>query len=249
MKRYLADTHVHTNYSFDSDMKIPDIIARLEELKLKYVMLSDHVEFAYQYPEEVIHRLEMRNDEIDKLQKKTKLKIIKAIEVSEPHLYKAELEAVRDQIELDCVIGSIHHLLGMPLKKIAHMHNIYDIYLDSMLNMVTDADIDIVAHLDYVKKYNMQQEFEKEKLETVLKEIIDNNLVLEVNTHTKHMDEHYPSTKILEQYAELGGKKVSIGSDAHKKSELYNKIATTSEELDQYGFAKGLVIEKSFRKI
>ena len=249
MKRYPADTHVHTNYSFDSDMKIPEIIARLEELKLKYVTLSDHVEFAYQYPEEVIHRLEMRNEEIDKLQKKTKLKIIKAIEVSEPHLYKAELEAVRNEIELDCVIGSIHHLLGVPLKKVAHIHNIYDIYLDSLINMVTDSDIDIVAHLDYIKKYNMQQEFNNEQLTTLLKEIIDRNLLLEVNTHTKHMDEHYPSNSILEQYAELGGKRVSIGSDAHKKSELYNKIATTSDELDQYNFSKGLVIEKSFRKI
>ena len=248
MKRYLADTHVHTNYSFDSDMKIPEIIARLEELKLKYVLLADHVEFAYQYPEEVIHRLEMRNDEIDKLQKKTKLKIVKAIEVSEPHLYKAELETVRKQIELDCVIGSIHHLLGAPLKKIAHMHNIYDLYLDSLYNMVTDSDIDIVAHLDYVKKYNMQQDFSPEALEPLLKEIIDRNLVLEVNTHTKHMDEHYPSNKILKQYADLGGKRVSIGSDAHKKSELYNKIPVTSEEIDEYGFTKGLVIEKSFRK-
>lgn len=253
MEKYLADAHVHSKtYSWDSKLPIDTIVKQAEEKKLKYVVLTDHVELGWQWIEEVLHRLEDRDKEIDKLQAKTKVKIVKGIEVSEPHLWIDELKIIRDRIKLDCIYGSIHNLLGLPLKKVANNDHIEELYARNLLEMVESTDetsLDVISHLDYIKKYNMQKNISDEMLIKILTAIIENNLALEVNTHTRDMDDQYPSKHILDIYKELGGKKITIGSDSHEKGEFYKGIPEASELAENYGFTKGLVLNKSFRKI
>lgn len=254
MEKYLADAHVHAKtYSWDSQFPLQNIIEKAEEKELNYVVLTDHVEFGEWQPvEEVLKRLDDREKEINKLQAKTKVKIIKGIEVSEPQFWIEELKIIRDRIKLDCINGSIHHVCGFPLKKVANNDGIEEIYAKSIYEMIIEAEsagLDVISHLDYIKKYNMQKIISDDMLIKILNGIISNNLALEINTHTRDTDDQYPSQHILDLYKQLGGKKVTIGSDAHKKGEFYKGVQEASALADEYGFTKGLVINKNFRKI
>lgn len=247
---YLADMHIHTRDSFDSSMKIEDIIKVQEKNGLKYMALTDHIEFSNQPVKEVVDRINRRNEEIDKLQETTNIKLIKGVEISEPHHFSSESEILKEKCDIDYILGSIHHLYGMPIKKMNHYHNAYNLYLKSMLDMITYADIDTVAHLDYLKRHINNGSFDESLIEEILRLIVAKNLALEINTSGyRRCHECFPNNKILDLYASIGGKKVTYGSDAHNLSELYDHIEDASIENTHYNFNQGVVIKRRFRKI
>lgn len=250
MAKQRADMHIHSSFSWDSKMELPYIVEKLEKKKINYGGLADHVEFAFQPEPEVLYMLKKRNKELAKLESSTKIEILQGIEVSEPHLYPQEMEIFKNQENLDFILGSIHHVYGMPLKKLKELGNCYDLYINSVLQMVENADIDAVAHLDYIKRY-FAGEFKNDILTQILKTIIDRDLALEVNTSgLRRTGESFPSDEILDLYASLGGKKIIIGSDAHHDREINDGINETREYLtEKYDFQEGIIKKRRFRRI
>lgn len=250
MKNIACDTHIHSKYSWDSKSKLEDIISIAEDKKLDYIAITDHVEFSNQPVKEVIHRIQIRNEAIDRLQENTKIKIIKGVEISEPHLYREELLALRKINDLDYILGSIHHILGMPIGKVAHIKNITNYYLENIRKMVESSDIDTIAHLDYLKRYLKQGEFDKDILNKILETIIRNDIALEINTSGyKRCNEEFPSHEILSLYHALGGKKVTYGSDAHTSFDVFEGIPQAKEENKDLELSEGIVIKRRFRSI
>lgn len=249
MTYYPADMHIHSKYSYDSKMEIRDIINKLEEKKLKYLALTDHIEFSTQPVGEVLHRIKHRNEEIDELQSTTHIKLIKGVEISEPHLYESEVEYLHSIEDLDYIIGSIHHIYRMPLRKMSHLKNAYSLYYQSMLKMVENADIDTLAHMDYIKNRVSQNNYDPKIITEILKVIIDRGITLEINTSgQRRCGEYFPSYDILKEYLSLGGKQIVLGSDAHNLNELYDNILEASEELDPI-LTPGVIINHHFRSL
>lgn len=250
MDRIIADSHIHSKYSFDSSLKIKYIIDKMTSLDAKYIAITDHVEFKTQPVKEVVQRIRMRNKKIDELQENTDIKIIKGIEVSEPHLYPAGMKALTGIEDIDYVIGSIHHICDTSMKKMAGLPNATDLYFESMLNMIRNADIDTLAHLDYLKKYLGTLDPDPKQVETILKEIISRGIALEINTSgMRRCGDYFPSTDILDMYASLGGKRITVGSDAHRIDELGDNIPEAHEILDNYNFEEGIVLKRGFKKL
>ncbi len=250
MEKIVADMHIHTKYSFDSSLKIKHILAKMEDLGAKYIALTDHVEFKNQPVNEVIRRITVRNQKIDELQKGTDITIIKGIEVSEPHLYPAGMEALANVEDIDYIIGSIHHICDASMKKMAEFTDAVTLYLESMLSMVTSSDIDTLAHLDYIKKYLTEFNPDPELIESILREIIKRNIALEINTSgMRRAGEYFPGEGILDMYKDFGGKHITYGSDAHKIDELGDNIAKAHEELKPYDFEEGIILKRGFKKL
>ncbi len=249
MTNYNADMHIHSKYSFDSKMEIRDIIDKLEAQKVKYLALTDHIEFSTQPVGEVIHRIKNRNKEIDKLQNTTNIKLIKGVEISEPHLYESEMEYLQDIEDLDLIIGSIHHIYRMPIGKMSHLKNAYTIYYQSMLKMVEKANIDVLAHMDYIKRRISQNDFDYELIKEILSTIINKGITLEINTSGyRRCREYFPSDDILDEYISLGGKNITFGSDAHTLNELYDQIPEASVELND-SLNPGIIVNHHFRSL
>lgn len=249
MANYNADTHIHSKYSFDSKMEIKDIIEVLEQKKLKYLALTDHIEFSIQPVGEVIHRIKNRNKEIDELQSTTNIKLIKGVEISEPHLYESEMEYLKSITDLDYIIGSIHHIYRMPIRKMSNLKNAYNIYYESMLKMVEKANIDTLAHMDYIKKSISRNDYDPEIIKEILRVIIAKKITLEINTSGyRRCGEYFPSEDILNEYINLGGKNVTLGSDAHTLSELYDHIEEASDTLPNE-LNPGVIINHHFRSL
>ena len=245
-----ADMHIHSCFSWDSKMNLQPITEKLDKKHIEFGGLADHVEFAFQPEPEVLYMLKKRTKELNKIEGQHKVEILKGIEVSEPHLYTQEMECLKEIPDIDFILGSIHHVYGMPLKKMKEMRNCYDAYLNSVLQMVETADIDAVAHLDYIKRY-FSGEFKNDVLTQVLKTIIERDLALEVNTSgVRRCGDAFPSDEILDLYASLGGKKIILGSDAHHDREINENVDETREYLsEKYNFQEGIIKKRRFRRI
>ena len=250
MYSYKADMHIHSKYSFDSKMELKDIIAEMAKKGVSYIAFNDHVEFSFESLNDIIERLRKRNKEIDELQKETNIKLIKGIEVSEPHVYKEGMRALKEIQDLDYIMGSIHHIDGIPLNKLSNNRMNLNAYLDNLLDMIYFSDIDVVGHLDYIKRVFKHFKADPLLVKEILLNIIEKDLVLEINTSgIRRCGETFPGLNIISDYAELGGTKVTYGSDAHAIGELYDQVSNISQNLKQLKLTPGVIIDHKFEEI
>lgn len=247
MKNYNADMHIHSNYSFDSTLPINTIIKKEKELGNSVIAITDHIEFSRDNLLKTINTLVRREKEISELEKEQNILVIRGVEVSEPHLYKEYMEFLRNMECIEYVIGSIHNIDG---KSFRYNKDAVDEYLRLMLDMVSNADIDTLAHMDYIKKYGTKKVLDKGLIDEILTTIIARGITLEINSSGyRRCGSPFPSIEILERYTELGGKNVVIGSDAHKEKELYDGVEKVCEEIKEGKLNKGIVINKHFKSI
>lgn len=246
---YKADMHIHSKYSFDSTEEILNYIKKAEENNINYIALTDHIEFYNQSLSEVIERINKRNKEIDELQKDTNVTILKGLEISEPHLYYDNIKKLKNYIDIDVILGSIHHLDNMSLRKKKDDSTAINRYLNELLNMVTTSDIDVVAHIDYIKRFIDNPKFNKIILNEILAIIKSRNLALEVNTSgVRRNCGSFPSNEILDMYKSLGGNRITVGSDAHTLNEFNEGYDEILPNLDKYNFDTGIVKKRVFKK-
>ena len=142
---YLADTHVHSVYSYDGQMRLEEGIERGIELGLKYIAFTEHVEFEQISLKQFLNRFKCYSEELDILQEKyPNIKLIKGIEISNPEKHLKELEII-NTLDLDYVLGSNHILPKENIKE--EILN----YYKRILEIVKNGGIDSLAHLDYIK--------------------------------------------------------------------------------------------------
>ena len=93
-----------------------------------------------------------------------------------------------------------------------------------MVATIESCDFQTLAHLDFPKRYFDHWNVKKAVIDNILKLIIQRKIALEVNTSTVNISstESMPSVEIVKRYVELGGTMVTLGSDAHKCSDLAN---------------------------
>jgi histidinol-phosphatase (PHP family) len=117
------------------------------------------------------------------------------------------------------------------------LKEIYREYFDEVENSVESRLFNVVGHLDVVRKYSVNRvnhqansEYWK-KLEAVLEEIRDSRMFLEINSKPYALKPRWlgvsPNKKAIKRYLDCGGKRISIGSDAHSKEELGNGVKQT----------------------
>ena len=116
---------------------------------------------------------------------------------------------------------------------------------------------DVLGHLDYVKRFLRRDwdiamgAIEPAVLDPILQELIDAGVVPEINTAGMRRPEAeaYPSWSILQRYRELGGRAVSIGSDAHHSRDIGARFGEVAERLQAIGFEGEAVFRERVRSI
>ena len=99
----------------------------------------------------------------------------------------------------------------------------YARYFDAMIEESAVADYDILGHIDYICRAAPYDDPEidyatfRDRIDRVLSTVIEREKVLELNTRRldsrRALKELCP---IYQRYKELGGRYITIGSDAHK---------------------------------
>jgi histidinol-phosphatase (PHP family) len=114
---------------------------------------------------------------------------------------------------------------------------------------------DVLGHLDLVKRYT--QRFFKtfdvraqaELIDEILRACLDADLIPEVNLSSLRQDlpEPMPADWVVRRYAELGGRAMSLGSDAHVAEHVGAGVAAGAAMLLREGIA-ALAVFKERRR-
>ena len=146
---YLADTHMHSIYSYDGQMCLEDMVNLGESLGLKYMAFTEHLELGQITIKQFLNRYKVYSNEVDKLQEKyPNIKLIKGVEFTNPEKYPKELEIVNG-LDIDYIIGSNHEL---PSKQ--DEREILE-YYKKILRIVKNGGIDSLGHMDYLRESMM----------------------------------------------------------------------------------------------
>lgn len=237
--KYLADTHMHSIYSYDGQMKLEDMVKKGLELGLKYMAFTEHLELNQIKYSQFLNRYNLYSEEIDVLQEKyPQIKLLKGVEFSNPEMYLDELEKV-NELQLDYIIGS-NHLLPKSDNKTGILK-----YYECILRMIKVGGFDSLGHMDYIRRKYSDNDVPEEILIQIFELLIDKDITLEINTsaHRRCNLGTFPNDEKLKLYQKLGGKKVTIGSDAHRLNEIYDFISDID---NNYSFNKGVYVKRKF---
>ena len=111
-------------------------------------------------------------------------------------------------------------------------------------------DFDFLVHINvidrYVNEIPLYNDF-LEIIENILKYLISKGKGIEINTSSQRYGLKMlstPNDMILNLYKELGGEIITIGSDAHKTSQLGYLYKEATELLKYHGFSYITTFEK-----
>ena len=260
-----ADLHLHTQWSWDAERgDMAATCARALASGLRAVAFTEHADFNElgEHPRAVVH-LDGYLDSIAECRDRfPDLVVQSGVELGQPHLYAAETTALLATAPggLDRVLGSVHvAMLDGRLTDVSGAR--HEIGRDAWpgtvrssllvtLDLVTSsAPFEIVAHLDYAKRYwphdlmpYDEGAFEDE-YRAVLAAAAARGLVLEINT-TRGAPIHRglgPGLRVLRWWHELGGAAVCFGSDSHDPARVGSGFAAAAGLDSAAGFPPGAV--------
>lgn len=253
----MFDLHCHSNNSFDSKESVNNMVLSALDKNVKYLAFTEHYSSnknkktyghfnKKKFEDEILNASQISNE----------ITILKALEICEPHL--ENLEAI-DLKGFDFIIGSIHNVGALGLRDLCSRHNkidAYNLYFEEYLKMVSSGGFNIAAHLDLMNRYafdtlgNYDFNIHKNIIEKILKQIISKEIALEVNCSglRKSLSSLHPSIEVLKLYKSLGGNLITIGSDAHKASDVFGGCSYGLDIIKNLGFDYIYTFEKFQRK-
>lgn len=223
----IFDTHIHTEFSGDSEMKLVEAMKRADELGIGMI-LTEHMDIndymdrsGFDVPGFFEEYTKYRGD-----------KLLFGIELG------LKEEAVERNIELikkydfDYVLCSTHapysfqeglEFFDKEIYDGRTKEQAYEWYFQSMIRGIKENEyMDSLAHVDYIARYaaydNKQLYYSeyKDYIDTVLKELAQREKSMEISTRRIGDEESAKELiKIYKRFKELGGETVTIGSDAH----------------------------------
>lgn len=255
------DYHVHSNISPDTKVSMSDMCESAYAKGISEIIFTEHYEFYSQgfisprFHEEYIQGY---FKELEKCRESFagKLSLKSGMEFGQPHLEENKAKEIAEKHSFDYLIGSVHKIDNIDLEKMEYReNNIHDIakrYYQELLELSQRGEFDCLGHLDLFKRHacrhGFSDDFEQneETIRNVLKNVIHRGKGIEINTSgiRQEAGEAMPSLTILNIYKELGGKIITVGSDAHKAQDIGADFDTAYEILNLAGFDKIAVFEK-----
>mgnify|MGYP003289494605 FL=1 len=249
-----VDYHLHSQFSGDSKTTLEAICHTAVERGIAEIAITDHMDYSYpdMRPDHQIANIDDYFDTIAHYQERYKgvLTIRAGIEIGmEPH-HLDSCDAFLKQYPFDFVIGSIHECCGLPVSRAVYFENktkeqAYETYYSAILECVKAFDnFDVIGHLDYCKRYYPGEYTSGDHfiaqpiVEELFRTLIAKGKGIEVNTSGfRHVSEMcMPHYDILALYRQMGGTRITIGSDSHVAEYVGFHSEDTAERLKQLGF-------------
>lgn len=235
----IFDSHMHTKYSADSEMLATDAINRANELQIG-IVFTEH--FDFDIPGDFVFEPEEYFKEYKSLRSD---KVRLGIEIGMEKIAREPAQKFLQRGNFDMVIGSIHVVDRLDIYYPEYYEGkdkltAYNKYFDAMIEEVEIGDFDVLAHIDYICRAAPYENPEidyltfKTKIDEVLKILVERDKVLELNTRRFNSERAVNELKpIFKRYKELGGKYVTIGSDAHRVEVIGNHFDVAKKFADK----------------
>jgi len=229
------DAHLHTNLSPDSDVPIDVYAAAAAERGIAELLITDHVDFDARDPAFEYSTYEDRARSVREAAERWAphgVAIRFGAELTWNRRWEDDIRAHVAAHRYDFTIGSVHDWPDSPYRpeRVAtwargrELPALVQPYLDEVAAGARSGLFDTMGHLDVVKRYLWAHvpagAFEPlpELLEPVLEALVESGTALEVNTSglRQQPGETYPTAATVARFREMGGRRVTTGSDAHR---------------------------------
>lgn len=257
----LVDLHTHTDNSFDGHHSTMYLCETACMNGLRAVAFTDHLEMDAFYKGNFDRTAIQSYFEIAKARSafSGKLMVCVGAELGQAVYNKPLSEKLIEMMNYDFIIGAIHNLPDMQDfyymdfsdESIDYMDLLRQ-YFEWELKLAKWAKFDTLAHLTYPLRYivgnygkNVDMSRFSEIIDEILLTLIRNKTALEINTAglRKAIGVTSPDEDIIRRYKELGGKLITIGSDAHYAEHLGAGIEQGYELALKCGFDKVAVYQ------
>lgn len=240
----IFDSHMHSKFSSDSKMNILDAITIGKEKNIG-IIITDHMDLDYPVKEEFKFDIPSYFNEYEKY-RSNKVKL--GIEIGLTENTLIENENIAANYDFDFVLGSIHAVKGLDIYA-EYIHQGYNkkdyfnYYFEDMLKCVEIYNnYDALSHIDYPCRYCSFDNKEilvseyKDIISAIFSTLLNKGKVLELNTSRLHIPEAQLALKdIYKLYKDLGGKYVTLGSDAHSHLNIYKNFDIALKFIDELG--------------
>ncbi len=227
------DAHLHTERSPDSAVPLELYCAQAAERGVREIAITDHLDFmpgapAYQYAAYARREREVRAA-AERWAGKVTVRF--GVELTYESRYEDEIREHLRTHSYDYSIGSVHNMSDGPYdrSRVASfvagktLAEAAAPYFEEVAGAIRSGLFDTIGHLDVIKRYLIHwypvadYAAIPEMYETLLVALVESGAALEVNASgLRHVTgETYPAPWVVARYRELGGRRVTVGSDSH----------------------------------
>lgn len=262
----LCDLHIHSNNSFDAKCSVDEICKIAIDSGIGTIAITDHCEAEYidkgedcefgSFDRQIPQSLKDTEAAIEKY--KGKLKILRGLELGEPMHDLRQTQKALDYGDFDFILASVHNLRGrddfyyMDFNSV-DIDQILNEYFDELAETASFEHFDSLAHLTYPLRYIFERQgflpdlsAYSDKIDNIFNILIKNNKALEINVQSlfKPMKQPMPDFPLVKRFFDLGGKYITIGSDAHTAEKIGKGIEVGFEVAKKAGFTGYTIFEK-----
>lgn len=249
----MKDCHVHTKISHDGISTIDEYINVAKEKGVDEITFTEHYHI-YDGLKTKLNTLDVEYYKNQYLKHKDdkKLKTNFGIEIGlQPDISK-QIKNMLEKYKFDFIIGSSHITCkkDMSIDKSFFegitRREAYLKYFKEVLENIKlyTEEFDVYGHLDYVVRYGgydikkIEYDEFKEVLDEILINLIKKEKGIEINTSGIRygLGMPHPNIEILKRFNELGGRIITIGSDAHNIKDLASHFDVAYDLLESAGF-------------
>ena len=245
------DAHTHSCFSFDAvpaatlDAVCESAIAK----GITHLALTDHYDINAVLDGIYTYNISAAKNAVEEAKEKygNLLTLSWGIELGSATQYPEAATAFLEKHKFETVIGSTHYMTGcddfayLDMKNISHQDfsEAFRLYLAELTRMCELGHSDILAHITYPVRYYMRAghridlSYCRDELADLLTTAIDHGMLLEVNTsgYRQGMGGPLPEASVISLYKDLGGRLISIGSDAHHPDDIAANFKEAEELL------------------
>ena len=241
----MFDTHLHTEFSIDSQMTLKEAMESAQSKGLG-IIVTEHLDIEYpENPDDFIFDIDEYFAAFEQFRSD---KVLLGVELGlRTECNEKNEEIIKDK-NFDEIIGSIHVVDGMDIYRKSFTTNIekkhsYGKYFAAMLDCIASFDdFDTLGHVDYICRYAAYDDPEiyledfYDEWTSICRALIEKEKVLELNT--RRLDNRFAVEKLVplyKHYKILGGKYITIGSDAHKTIDVGKEFSFAHDLADNIG--------------
>ena len=252
----IADYHMHSTFSDDSQAPMEDMVLRALALGLDEICFTEHVDYGVKTDTNCNYPAYFNERERLQAKYQGRITIRRGIE------FGVQLETI-PQYETDAQSGGFdfillsNHQIGnqefwnQEFQAGKSQEEVHTAYYRAIFNIMGRfRHYSVLAHLDMMKRYDSLGPYPDRKVLPLIKKIlrraIGEGKGIEVNTSSFRygLPDLTPSREILELYHQLGGRILTIGSDAHAPDQLGDHIPEVQAVLKDIGFREFCTFEQ-----
>lgn len=248
------DTHTHTDFSYDADFPLAQMVQGAERAGVSVLAVTEHCDIERLKEDRLFETMPKAADALCAYREKTDVTLLCGIEVGEARWNEPAVERILSQSPYDMVIGSVHILrngddfytLDYGALDDTALYDLFSRYYDEALELARWNGFDTFAHLIYPYRYfnlyerggmAFAEQFDKQADE-LFRILAENEKALEFNTasFSRGGAELALYLRYLKRFRAAGGEFVTVGSDAHFPEHVGRYMDEAHEALKEAGF-------------